>query len=155
MRQQLLDTCHYWLRPQDEEESYGLTKIVEGDGYIGRARLMSAVIPGIVIQQYCIISYHVVYHMENYEILYLPENKTVKWLAPQNGKIPLYALPAGEAENGETLFIGRAEHNSTNRVGNIRQLYNKCFISENNLEVPISQYQFLIVYDKEIDDDDT
>lgn len=42
------------------------------------------------------------------------------WLPVAGGQLPEGALPSGETEDGEPLFVGRASHEGTMTVGKVR-----------------------------------
>lgn len=45
------------------------------------------------------------------------------------GDIPEYAVPGGEEESGETLYIGRVIHNGSVTVGKVHPSHGSCYIS--------------------------
>jgi hypothetical protein len=42
------------------------------------------------------------------------------WVPAASGQLPDGALPSGETEDGEPLFVGRASHEGTLTVGKVR-----------------------------------
>lgn len=44
---------------------------------------------------------------------------TLKWIRCSNGNVPEGAVPGGEAENGEKLFVGRANMKGALTVGKV------------------------------------
>jgi hypothetical protein len=42
------------------------------------------------------------------------------WLPAAGGQVPEGALPSGETEDGEPLFVGRASHEGTMTLGKVR-----------------------------------
>jgi hypothetical protein len=44
------------------------------------------------------------------------------WVPAAGGKLPDGALPSGETEDGEPLFVGRASHEGSLTVGKVRIL---------------------------------
>jgi hypothetical protein len=42
------------------------------------------------------------------------------WIPASGGQLPEGALPSGETEDGEPLFVGRASHEGTLTVGKVR-----------------------------------
>lgn len=43
------------------------------------------------------------------------------WIAAVGGNLPEGALPSGETEDGEPLFVGRAHHEGTITVGKVNE----------------------------------
>jgi hypothetical protein len=43
----------------------------------------------------------------------------VEWVPASGGNVPEGALPSGETEEGEPLFVGRASHEGTLTVGKV------------------------------------
>jgi len=47
----------------------------------------------------------------------------VEWVPASGGQVPERALPSGETEEGEPLFVGRTSHEGTMTVGKVRYCY--------------------------------
>ena len=43
----------------------------------------------------------------------------VEWVPASGGQVPERALPSGETEEGEPLFVGRTSHDGTMTVGKV------------------------------------
>ena len=47
----------------------------------------------------------------------------VEWVPASSGQVPDKALPSGETEGGEPLFVGRALHEGTMTLGKVYFVY--------------------------------
>lgn len=65
-------------------------------------------------------------------------------MACSGGDIPGAALQAGHSEDGEPLFIGRANHEGTITVGKVQQSHACCYISYGGQEIAYSDYEIYI-----------
>lgn len=45
-----------------------------------------------------------------------------QWVTSVDGVIPPNAIPGGNSEDGETLYIGRAQHEGTTPIGKVSYL---------------------------------
>lgn len=43
----------------------------------------------------------------------------MEWVPASGGQVPERALPSGETEEGEPLFVGRTSHEGTLTVGKV------------------------------------
>jgi hypothetical protein len=43
----------------------------------------------------------------------------VEWVPTSGGQLPDRALPSGETEDGEPLFVGRSSHEGTMTIGKV------------------------------------
>jgi hypothetical protein len=110
--------------------------------YVGRAHHEGALIPGKLN-----ISHGVVYvpwggaeHAHaDYEVLVGGGN----WVPVAGGAIPGNAIPAGESEDGEPLFVGRAHHEGSVTIGKVQPSHNVCYISYGGSEIAYDQYEIL------------
>lgn len=68
----------------------------------------------------------------------------MSWLAINGENIPPTAIPAGEAENGEPLFVGRVDHEGTITIGKVQPSHNVLYIPYGGVEVPFNDFEILI-----------
>ncbi|OAD53206.1 C3 and PZP-like alpha-2-macroglobulin domain-containing protein 8, partial [Eufriesea mexicana] len=146
IRQQLIDTSHFWI---DYNESYGLPQnavMASEDGlYIGRTHYRDSLVPGGIRNNVCTITWGGTSHdMKDFQVLCGEE---VNWVKSWEGSVPLYALPAGESEDGYALFIGRVLHEGVYHVGKIQPNHQICYIPIDGFEEPYIDYETLVVYD--------
>lgn len=78
--------------------------------------------------------------MHNFEILV---GSDVKWKKEKNGKIPSGAYPCGKTSKGETLYIGRVEHNQSITVGKVHQAHGCLYIPYSGKELAFKEYEVL------------
>lgn len=52
----------------------------------------------------------------------------VTWMPATNGEVPSGALPSGESEDGEILYVGRAQHDGVTSVGKVLHKINSSII---------------------------
>jgi len=52
----------------------------------------------------------------------------VEWVPASGGQVPEGALPSGETEEGEPLFVGRASHEGTMTVGKVYRYMHLLYI---------------------------
>lgn len=114
--------------------------------YIGRARHEEALIPGKLVP-----SHNVVYvpwsgaeHAKNeYEVLCGAADAT--WVPTVGGEVPPNAFPAGNTEDGETLYIGRASHEGSLTIGKVQPSHNVCYIPFDGVELPKEEFEVLVI----------
>jgi hypothetical protein len=114
------------------------------DLYIGRARHEGALIPGKIIPSHgvCYVAWGGVEHGKNeYEVLTGCE---VEWVHASGGQVPDRALPSGETEEGEPLFVGRTSHEGTMTVGKVQQSHGVCYIPYGGEELSFPDYEVLV-----------
>lgn len=88
--------------------------------YVGRARHEGSLLPGKLVPSHgvCYVSWGGAEHPHNeYEVLC---GCNPSWVPSSGGNIPGNAIPAGESEDGEPLFIGRASHEGTLTIGKVQ-----------------------------------
>ncbi|XP_020289136.1 C3 and PZP-like alpha-2-macroglobulin domain-containing protein 8 isoform X2 [Pseudomyrmex gracilis] len=146
IRQQLVDTSHYWV---DFDETLGLPRnvvVVSEDGlYIGRTRHSNSIIPGGVRDNVLTLAWcGNVHEKRNFQVLC---GKEVGWVKSWEGTVPLHALPAGETEEGCALFIGRVLDEGVWHVGKIQPNHQVCYVVLNGDEVSYLEYDTLVIYD--------
>lgn len=112
--------------------------------YVGRANHGGDVIPCKVIpsKQIAYVSHNETeVALHSFEILV---GSDVKWIKERNGKIPPGAFPGGRTSKGETLFIGRVEHNRSTTVGKVHQTHGCLYIAYGGKELSFKEYEVLI-----------
>ncbi len=65
------------------------------------------------------------------------------WVQTSGDQIPPNAVPGGETEDGEPLFIGRANHEGSVTIGKVQPSHSSCYISYGGLELSFSDYEVL------------
>lgn len=112
--------------------------------YIGRARHEGALIPGKVQPSHgvCYISWGGGEHPHSdYEVLCAGGGY---WVPVESGNIPPNAMPAGETETGEPLYIGRANHNGTVTVGKVQPSHGCCYIPYSGQELAFTDFELFV-----------
>lgn len=67
------------------------------------------------------------------------------WVHVNEGvEIPLEALPGGRTIDGETLYIGRVEHEGTVTLGKVHPSHNTCYIPYGGAELGFPEYEILV-----------
>jgi hypothetical protein len=111
--------------------------------FIGRARFEGALIPGKVARAHgvCYVAWGGEEHpVSEYEVLVGGSNT---WVPVTGAEIPPNAVPGGESEDGEPLFIGRAAHEGSVTIGKVQPSHGVCYISFGGLEVAYGNYEIL------------
>lgn len=112
--------------------------------YVGRAKHEGALIPGKIVPSHgvCYVAWGGLEHGKSeYEVLTGCEPA---WLPATGGQVPEGALPSGETEDGEPLFVGRATHEGTTTVGKVQQSHNVCYIPYGGQELSFPEYEVLV-----------
>ena len=112
--------------------------------YVGRAQHEGAVIPGKIVSSHgvCYIPWGGAEHGHpDYEVL---TGSNLQWVPAQDGEVPPTAVIGGTTEDGETLYIGRAQHEGTNTVGKVQPSHKVCYISYAGQELGYPEYEILI-----------
>jgi len=112
--------------------------------YIARAHHEGALIPGKLLP-----SHNVVYipwggaehAKDEYEVLC---SASGNWFPVSGANMPPNALPAGQSESGESLFIGRANHNGTITIGKVQPSHGCCYIPYGGQEISYADYEVFI-----------
>lgn len=114
------------------------------DMYIARAQHEGAIIPGKLLASHG-AAYVAWGGAENpkteYEVL-CDGNGT--FVPTSGGEIPPNAIPAGESEDGEPLFIGRVAHEGTMTVGKVQQSHGVCYIPYGGQEMAFADYEIYV-----------
>lgn len=115
-----------------------------GEGLIvGRAHHEGALIPGKVVPSHgvCYVAWGGGEHGKgDYEVLV----GSATWVQGTGSNIPPTALPAGESEDGEPLFVGRAQHEGTITIGKVQPSHGVCYISYAGQELGFAEYEILV-----------
>ncbi|XP_055683680.1 C3 and PZP-like alpha-2-macroglobulin domain-containing protein 8 isoform X2 [Lutzomyia longipalpis] len=111
--------------------------------YVARARYGGGLIPGKLVP--------------SHGVCYVPwgggENSVTEyevlcgggsWVPGTGDAIPPNALPAGETEEGEPLFIGRANHEGTITVGKVQPSHGCVYIPYGGEELRYDQYEIFV-----------
>lgn len=68
------------------------------------------------------------------------------WIDCSGANIPSTALPAGETEDGEPLYVGRVFHNGCLTIGKVQESHGVCYVPYGGEELPFQAYQILVAY---------
>ncbi|XP_074115912.1 uncharacterized protein LOC141538384 isoform X1 [Cotesia typhae] len=112
--------------------------------FVGRASHEGAMIPGKVKPSHgvCYVAWGGEEHGKSeYQVLC---GCKPQWVATSGGNIPANAIPAGETEDGEPLFVGRVNHEGTVTIGKVQASHNVCYIAYAGAEVPFPEYEVLV-----------
>lgn len=132
--------------------------------YIGRAEHLGALIPGKVylfkstiavlyihfsllqvncVNGLCYVAWGGKEHgKSNFEIL---QNIDGTWIPNSGGTIPIGAFAAGYTENGETLYMGRANIEGTLSVGKVQPSHGCCYLSYGGTEYRKQNYEIFVL----------
>ncbi|XP_062705661.1 uncharacterized protein LOC109421536 isoform X1 [Aedes albopictus] len=114
------------------------------DMYIARAQHEGAIIPGKLVPSHG-VAYVAWGGVENpkeeYEVLC---DGNGVFVPTSGGEIPPNAIPAGESEDGEPLFIGRVSHEGTMTVGKVQQSHGVCYIPYGGQEMAFAEYEIYV-----------
>lgn len=111
--------------------------------FVGRASHEGEMIPCKVIpsKQVAYVSHNgSEISKQNFEVLI---GSDVKWKKERNGKIPQGAYPAGKTKSGETLYVGRVEHNRSQTVGKVHPSHGCLYIPYGGQELSFKDYEVL------------
>ncbi|KAK0086383.1 hypothetical protein PV326_005574, partial [Microctonus aethiopoides] len=112
--------------------------------YIGRANHGGALIPGKVKLSHgvCYVPWGGEEHGKaEYQILC---GCTPRWVATSGENVPPNAIPAGETEDGEPLFVGRVAHEGTKTIGKVQASHGVCYIPFGGAEMSFPEYEILV-----------
>ncbi|KMQ95579.1 c3 and pzp-like alpha-2-macroglobulin domain-containing protein 8 protein [Lasius niger] len=116
----------------------------DGPLFVGRAHHEGALIPGKVKPSHsvCYIAWGGEEHgKSDYQVLC---GCSPTWVAVSGGNIPSNALPGGETEDGEPLFVGRVHHEGTVTIGKVQPSHSVCYIPFGGAEVAFPEYEILV-----------
>ncbi|XP_014275592.1 C3 and PZP-like alpha-2-macroglobulin domain-containing protein 8 isoform X2 [Halyomorpha halys] len=112
--------------------------------YIGRAMLNGGLLPGKVVPSHkvCYVPWGGSEHgVSEYEVLC---DCGGTWIQTTSGNVPPTAIPGGKTEDGETLYIGRAEHNGVMAAGKVQKSHGVCYIPYAGQEIGKTDYEILV-----------
>lgn len=67
-----------------------------------------------------------------------------RWVRAEGGAVPPNAVPAGETEEGEPLFVGRANHEGTVTVGKVQPSHACCYIPYAGQELAFQDFEIYV-----------
>lgn len=67
------------------------------------------------------------------------------WVHGAGTNIPPNAVPAGETETGEPLFVGKAKHEGTETIGKVQPSHGVCYISYAGQELAFEEFEVLVI----------
>ncbi|XP_058808970.1 LOW QUALITY PROTEIN: C3 and PZP-like alpha-2-macroglobulin domain-containing protein 8 [Phymastichus coffea] len=111
--------------------------------YVGRATHEGATLPGKVKPSHgvCYVPWGGAEHAkDNYQVLC---GCNPIWVPVSGNNIPPNAIPSGESEDGETLFVGRVNHEGTLTIGKIQPSHGTCYIPYAGQELSFTDYEVL------------
>ncbi|XP_058818131.1 uncharacterized protein LOC131681390 [Topomyia yanbarensis] len=114
------------------------------DLFIGRAQHEGAIIPGKVVASHgtCYVAWGGAENAKTeYEVLC---DGSGTFVPISGGDIPPNAIPAGETEDGEPLFIGRVPHEGTMTIGKVQQSHGVCYIPYGGQELAFAEYEIYV-----------
>ncbi|XP_018313269.1 uncharacterized protein [Mycetomoellerius zeteki] len=112
--------------------------------FVGRAHHEGALIPGKVKPGHsvCYVAWGGAEHGKtDYQVLC---GCKPTWVPVSGGSIPPNAIPGGESEDGEPLFVGRVHHEGTVTIGKVQPSHNVCYIPFAGSEVASSEYEIMV-----------
>ncbi|XP_059614537.1 uncharacterized protein LOC132260445 [Phlebotomus argentipes] len=112
--------------------------------YVARARYGGALIPGKLVPSHrcAYVSWGGREHsVKHYEVLC---NISGRWISGSRGTVPAHALPGGTSEQGETLYIGRANHKGTQTIGKLQPSHKLCYIPYAGKEIGMRSYEVFV-----------
>uniref|UniRef100_A0A1L8DYN2 Putative farnesoic acid 0-methyl transferase n=2 Tax=Nyssomyia neivai TaxID=330878 RepID=A0A1L8DYN2_9DIPT len=111
--------------------------------YVARARYGGGLIPGKLVPSHgvCYVAWGGGENsVSDYEVLCGGGS----WIPVSGDAIPPNALPGGETEEGEPLFIGRANHEGTITVGKVQPSHGCVYIPYGGEELKYDQYEIFV-----------
>ncbi|XP_018343738.1 PREDICTED: C3 and PZP-like alpha-2-macroglobulin domain-containing protein 8 isoform X2 [Trachymyrmex septentrionalis] len=112
--------------------------------FVGRAHHEGALIPGKVKPGHsvCYVAWGGAEHGKtDYQVLC---GCKPTWVPVNGGNIPPNAIPGGETEDGEPLFVGRVHHEGTVTIGKVQPSHNVCYIPYAGSEIASSEYEVMV-----------
>lgn len=113
--------------------------------FIGRAEHEGALIPGKVVPSHgvCYVAWGgAEVPKSEYEVLC---DAAGMWVPCSGQNVPGQALEGGRTEDGEPLYVGRANHEGTMTVGKVQGSHGVCYIPYGGQEVAFNDYEVFIV----------
>lgn len=112
--------------------------------YVARAHHEGALLPGKLVpsQGVAYVAWGGGEHGKpEYEVLC---DSGARWIGTSGANIPNGAVPAGESEEGEPLFIGRVSHEGTVTVGKVHPSHGTCYIAYGGQELGFTDFDVLV-----------
>ncbi|XP_076667444.1 uncharacterized protein LOC143368523 isoform X4 [Andrena cerasifolii] len=112
--------------------------------FVGRAYHEGALIPGKVKPGHsvCYVAWGGEEHGKtDYQVLC---GCNPVWAPTSGNNIPHKAIPGGETEDGETLYVGRVHHEGTLTIGKVQPSHNVCYIPFAGAEVAFPDYEIMV-----------
>ncbi|XP_046836951.1 uncharacterized protein LOC124432248 isoform X1 [Vespa crabro] len=112
--------------------------------FVGRAHHEGALLPGKVKPSHsvCYVPWGGAEHAKtDYQVLC---DCHVSWVSTSGGNIPTNAIPAGETEDGEPLFVGRVHHEDTLTIGKVQASHGVCYIPFGGAEIGFPDYEIMV-----------
>lgn len=66
------------------------------------------------------------------------------WISCSDGDLPNNAFPAGQTENGEVLYVGRANHEGVVTHGKVQPSKGACFLPFYSQEIRCRTYEVFV-----------
>jgi len=66
-----------------------------------------------------------------------------RWVPTQGNNIPPQAVPAGQTSDGETLFVGRVNHDGALTIGKVQPSHGVCYCPYGGQEMAFQSYEIL------------
>ena len=87
-----------------------------------------------------------------YQVLTNPNKSYFAWQLSSNGEVPLTAVQGGTESDGQKLYIGRVSHRGSLVIGKVHPGRQLLYIPFAGSEIPIKNYEILVVSDKPYED---
>jgi hypothetical protein len=139
-----------WVRARDGQVPQNAVSGGHDEGqtlYVGRARKGGDLVPGKVHPSHgcCYIPYGGEEHcMKEYEVLCNDGNCQLQWVPSSGGTVATGSIQAGVTAEGEPLFVGRTEHESTTTIGKIHPSHKCCYVAYGGKEHTHDGYEVLV-----------
>nr|XP_012150292.1 PREDICTED: uncharacterized protein LOC100878241 isoform X4 [Megachile rotundata] len=112
--------------------------------YVGRAYHEGALLPGKVKPGHsvCYVAWGGSEHGKSeYQVLC---DCNPQWVPTSGNNIPPNAIPGGETEDGEPLYVGRVHHEGTLTIGKVQPSHSVCYIPFGGAEVAFPDYEIMV-----------
>ncbi|KZC11215.1 C3 and PZP-like alpha-2-macroglobulin domain-containing protein 8 [Dufourea novaeangliae] len=112
--------------------------------YVGRAYHEGALLPGKVKPGHsvCYVAWGGGEHGKtDYQVLC---GCNPAWVPTSGNNIPANAIPGGETEDGEALYVGRVNHEGTVTIGKVQPSHSVCYIPFGGAEVAFPEYEIMV-----------
>ncbi|XP_076234198.1 uncharacterized protein LOC143179071 isoform X2 [Calliopsis andreniformis] len=112
--------------------------------YVGRAYHEGALLPGKVKPGHsvCYVAWGGGEHGKtDYQVLC---GCNPIWVPTSGNNIPPNAIPGGETEDGEALYVGRVQHEGTVTIGKVQPSHSVCYIPFGGAEVAFPEYEIMV-----------